>query len=94
MTIQDWGVAYDELEPHYDKFEYLCGTSGTAGNIKGEKKPGGNPFEGSRSRDYPTPAQKQPFGPTLWAKAAAEMGYTRFRSPRATCRRPIPIHSE
>jgi|SRR5579859_1714821 len=46
MTIQDWGVSYDELEPHYDKFEYLCGTSGTAGNIKGENKSGGNPFEG------------------------------------------------
>ena len=36
MTIQDWGVTYDDLEPHYDQFEYLCGTSGTAGNIKGE----------------------------------------------------------
>ena len=30
MTIQDWGVTYDELEPRYDKFEYLCGTSGKA----------------------------------------------------------------
>ncbi len=28
LQIQDWGVTYDELEPHYDKFEYLCGTSG------------------------------------------------------------------
>ena len=35
MTIQDWGVTYDELEPHYDAFEYLCGTSGTAGNLRG-----------------------------------------------------------
>ena len=35
MTIQDWGVTYDDLEPHYDQFEYLCGTSGTAGNING-----------------------------------------------------------
>src|SRR5208337_2756047 len=26
MTIQDWGVTYDELEPHFDTFEYLCGT--------------------------------------------------------------------
>ncbi len=30
MTIQDWGVTFDELEPHYDEFEYLCGTSGTS----------------------------------------------------------------
>ena len=35
MTIQDWGVTYDELEPYYDKFEYLCGISGQAGNIQG-----------------------------------------------------------
>ena len=21
LTIQDWGVTYDELEPHYDRFE-------------------------------------------------------------------------
>jgi gluconate 2-dehydrogenase alpha chain len=81
MTIQDWGVTYDELEPSYDKFEYLCGTSGYAGNLKGEKRPGGNPFEGVRSRDYPTPPQKQPFGPVLWAKAAADSGYHPFPQP-------------
>ena len=40
MTIQDWGVTYDELEPHYDTFEYLCGTSGTAGNLKGAEPAG------------------------------------------------------
>ena len=34
-TVQDWGVTYDDLEPHYDKFEYLCGISGQAGNLKG-----------------------------------------------------------
>jgi len=57
MTIQDWGITYDELEPHYDRFEYLCGTSGTAGNLNGKIQQGGNPFEGPRSRPYPTPAQ-------------------------------------
>jgi gluconate 2-dehydrogenase alpha chain len=81
MTIQDWGVTYDDLEPHYDQFEYLCGTSGTAGNLKGQKQPGGNPFEGPRSRIYPTPAQQQPYGPTLFARAAKEMGYNPFPQP-------------
>jgi gluconate 2-dehydrogenase alpha chain len=81
MTIQDWGVTYDDLEPHYDRFEYLCGTSGTAGNIKGQIQDGGNPFEGPRSRPYPTPAQKQPFSHTLFAKAAREMGYKPFPQP-------------
>jgi gluconate 2-dehydrogenase alpha chain len=42
VTIQDWGVTYDELEPHYDRFEYLLGTSGKAGNI------GSNPAGGDR----------------------------------------------
>src|ERR1700744_3345326 len=72
MTIQDWGVTFDELEPHYDKFEYI---SGTAGNLKGKIEDGDNPFEGARSRPYPTPAQKQPFSYTLFAKAAQELGY-------------------
>jgi len=81
MTIQDWGVTYDDLEPHYDRFEYLCGTSGTAGNLKGQIQEGGNPFEGPRSRPYPNPAQKQPFSPTLFAKAARELGYKPFPQP-------------
>ena len=81
MTIQDWGITYDDLEPHYDRFEYLCGTSGKAGNIKGQIQAGGNPFEGARSREYPTPPQKQPYGPTLFAQAAQEMGYKPFPQP-------------
>src|SRR5690349_6281718 len=81
MTIQDWGVTYADLEPHYDAFEYLCGTSGTAGNLKGQIQDGGNPFEGPRSRPYPNPAQKQPFSHTLYAKAAAELGYKPFPQP-------------
>jgi gluconate 2-dehydrogenase alpha chain len=81
MTIQDWGVTYDELEPHYDRFEYLCGTSGTAGNLKGQIQEGGNPFEGPRSRPYPNPAQPQPFSHTLFGKAARDLGYKPFPQP-------------
>ena len=81
MTIQDWGVTYDELEPHYDEFEYLCGTSGTAGNLGGMIQEGGNPFEGPRSRPYPNPAQPQPFGYKLFAEAARDMGYKPFPQP-------------
>ena len=81
MTIQDWGIRYDELEPHYDRFEYLCGTSGTAGNLNGTIQDGGNPFEGPRSRPYPTPAQKQPFSHTLLAEAARKLGYKPFPQP-------------
>ncbi len=81
MTIQDWGVTYDDLEPHYDDFEYLCGTSGTAGNFQGKIQDGGNPFEGARSRPYPTPAQKQGYGHTLFAEAAKQLGYKPYPQP-------------
>src|SRR5215831_1974232 len=55
MTIQDWGITYAELEPHYDKFECTAAVSGKAGNINGEILPGGNPFEAPRAREYPLP---------------------------------------
>ncbi|MEA2893972.1 MAG: gluconate 2-dehydrogenase alpha chain [Bradyrhizobium sp.] len=81
MTIQDWGVTYDDLEQHYDAFEYLTGTCGTAGNLRGQIQEGGNPFEGPRSRPYPNPPQKQPFSHTLFAKAARDLGYKPFPQP-------------
>ncbi len=88
MTIQDWGVTYDELEPHYDRFEYLCGTSGTAGNIGGAMQDGGNPFEGPRARPYPTPAQRQNYGPTLFAQTARELGHKPFPQPSSNLSQP------
>ncbi|MBV9218174.1 MAG: GMC family oxidoreductase [Methylobacteriaceae bacterium] len=88
MTIQDWGVTYDEIEPYYDRFEYLCGTSGTAGNLRGQIHEGGNPFEGPRSRPYPTPAQAQPFSHTLFGKAARELGYKPFPQPSGNLSQP------
>ncbi len=88
MTIQDWGVTYDDLEPHYDLFEYLCGTSGTAGNISGAIQEGGNPFEGSRSRPYPTPAMKQGYGHTLFAEAAKQLGYKPYPQPSGNLSQP------
>jgi gluconate 2-dehydrogenase alpha chain len=44
LSIQDWGVTYEELEPYYDRFEYLAGVSGKAGNLNGAIQNGGNPF--------------------------------------------------
>lgn len=35
MTIQDWPVSDDDLDPYYDGFEKLCGTSGKADNLNG-----------------------------------------------------------
>jgi len=87
MTVQDWGVTYDDLEPYYDKFEYLCGISGKAGNLNGQKQAGGNPFEGPRRRDYPNPPMDMTYAPTLFAKAAQELGYQPFPCPSANMSR-------
>ncbi|MBV8070817.1 MAG: GMC family oxidoreductase [Acidobacteriaceae bacterium] len=85
MTIQDWPISYDELEPHYDRFEKLCGTSGKAGNLRGEKQPGGNPFEGWRSSEYPNPPLKQGLGATIFASAARNTGHSPFFGPASNC---------
>ena len=87
MSIQDWGVSYDELEPHYDRFEYLCGISGKAGNLNGQIQEGGNPFEGRRSREYPNPAMAMSYPPTLFAEAARSLGHKPFPQPSANMSR-------
>jgi len=88
LQIQDWGVTYDELEPHYDRFEYLCGTSGKAGNIKGKIQAGGNPFEGWRSREYPTPPMKEHYAGALFRKAVTNLGYHPFPQPSSNLSQP------
>jgi gluconate 2-dehydrogenase alpha chain len=87
MTIQDYGVTYDELEPYYDRFEYLFGISGKAGNIGGQIQDGGNPFEGPRSRDYPNPPMDMVYGPTLFSVAAKDTGHKPFPCPSANMSR-------
>ena len=88
LTVQDWGITYDELEPYYDMFDKLCGTTGTAGNLRGHIQPGGNPFEGPRSNEFPNPAMAQTYGPTLFGKAAAEIGRHPFPHPTGNLSRP------
>lgn len=81
--IQDWPVSYDELEPYYDKFERVAGISGKAGNLRGEIQSGGNPFEGPRSSEYPTPPMKQGYAQHLFTKAATGLGLHPFPRPSA-----------
>jgi gluconate 2-dehydrogenase alpha chain len=88
MTIQDWGVTYEQLEPYYDKFEYLCGISGKAGNLGGKIQAGGNPFEGSRRREYPLPPLKRCAATVLFDKAAREVGMHPFPAPAANTSKP------
>jgi gluconate 2-dehydrogenase alpha chain len=88
MTIQDWGVTYDDLEPHYDRFEYICGISGKAGNLRGQIQEGGNPFEGPRQREYPNPPMAMTYPPSLFADAAKSLGYKPFPQPSANMSQP------
>src|ERR1700677_943646 len=88
VAIQDWGVTYDDLEPHYDRFEYLLGTSGKAGNIKGKIVPGGDAHEAPRSRESPPPPQKEPYSGAMFRKAASNLSYHPFPQPSSNLIRP------
>jgi len=87
VTIQDWGVTYDELEPYYNFFENICGVSGRAGNVGDEIRFGGNPFEGPRSSDYPNPPMKQSHSGYLFEQAAQELGHHPFPVPSSNVTR-------
>src|SRR5699024_12400533 len=67
-TIQDWGITYDELEPYYEKFENMAGTSGEP-----------NPLRPERTRDYPTPPMKSTPMLDKFVKAAKNLDLTPFR---------------
>ena len=87
MTIQDWGITYAELEPYYDKFEYMAGVSGKAGNIRGQIQPGGNPFEAPRAREYPLPPLSTVLASQMFSEAAKNHGYHPFPRPSANASR-------
>jgi gluconate 2-dehydrogenase alpha chain len=82
--VRDWPITYDELEPDYDRAERLMGTSGKAGNLRGNKIEGGNIFEGPRGSEYPTPPMKMPHLAALFRGAAQTLGYHPFPLPAAT----------
>jgi gluconate 2-dehydrogenase alpha chain len=87
MTIQDWGITYDELEPYYDRFEYVAAVSGKAGNIRGQIQAGGNPFEAPRQREYPLPPLTPILASVMFTQAAKDNGYNPFPRPSANASR-------
>lgn len=88
MTIEDFPVSYDDLEPHLDMFERVCGTSGKAGVLNGVVQPGGNPFEGSRSREYPLGPNPNYLGSEMFYKGAKEMGWHAYPIPASNASGP------
>lgn len=63
MTIQDWGITYDELEPYYAKWELTAGISGEP-----------DPLGDQRSIDYPNPPMKASPAIKLFKEVTKEMG--------------------
>lgn len=88
MTIQDFGVSYAELEPHFDFVEKVFGTSGRAYKVKGQVVGEGNVFEADRSNPYPLPPQKVPYTASLFMKAAKEVGLHPFVEPSSNASGP------
>jgi len=70
MTIQDWGITYDEIEPYYDKFEKMTGISGEV-----------NPLGGKRSSPYPTPPMKKSPGMQMFVDAATRLKLNPYMMP-------------
>ncbi|MCM3388444.1 GMC family oxidoreductase [Ureibacillus chungkukjangi] len=72
MTLQDWGITYDEIEPYFDQFEQMAGISGEE-----------NPHGGPRSNPYPTGPMKQTPAMNLFKEACENLGYKPFIQPSA-----------
>ncbi|WP_168119651.1 GMC family oxidoreductase [Paenibacillus sp. HB172176] len=72
MSIQDWGITYDELEPYYFKFEQLCGISGEV-----------NALAGARKDPYPTPPMKKSPSMTKFTEAATRLKLNPYMTPSA-----------
>lgn len=83
MTIQDWGVTYEELEPHFAFAEQVFGTSGQAYKVNGQIVGDGNPFDADRSTAFPLPPMQNTYSASLFGKAAASCGYHPFSIPSA-----------
>lgn len=72
MTLQDWGITWDVIEPYFDKFEQMCGISGEE-----------NPLHGKRSNPYPTPPMKSTPSINLFMEGAKGLGLHPYRLPSA-----------
>lgn len=80
-SIVDWPLTYQDLEPYYDRTEYVMGVSGKAGNINGRMQDGGNPFEGPRQRDYPLPPLRPSAASPRFERVARDFGLHPFPAP-------------
>ncbi|MGA2392334.1 MAG: GMC family oxidoreductase [Candidatus Lustribacter sp.] len=67
--IYDWPIAYDDLEPYYERFEWEFGISGDSGAR------GANPFAGPRRHGFPLPGLRTNAKMEIFRRASSELGY-------------------
>jgi choline dehydrogenase-like flavoprotein len=78
-TIEDWPIRYEDLEPWYDRIEYLLGVGGNSGQ---------NPFDEKRRVPYPLPPiSEHPFT-APFDRAAKKLGLHPYSTPRAVLSKP------
>lgn len=80
--IFDWPIAYDDLEPYYERFEWEFGVSGDDGPA------GHNPFAGKRRRGFPVPALRTNAKMELFRNAADALGYHAYDGSAGVLSRP------
>jgi len=73
-SLEDWPIAYSDLEPYYTRAEWEIGISGKAG---------AHPFEPPRGKPYPMPPLPFNQEATLLAQAARRLGWHPFPIPMA-----------
>lgn len=73
-NIEDWPIAYEAMEPYYDKVEKIVGVSGKVINHK-HQEPRSTP-------DFPYPPLSENIFASWLDKGAAELNYEIFQSPR------------
>jgi choline dehydrogenase-like flavoprotein len=71
-SVEDWPIAYDDLEPHYSAVEQLFGVAGEADS---------NPFAAPRSAPYPLPPGADMPMAVVTAAAAERAGLHPYRAP-------------
>ena len=71
-SLADWPIAYEDLEPWYDRAEWEIGVAGT---------PGGDPNGGPRQRDFPMPPLPGFGSAQVLRRGAEKLGLTTFAPP-------------
>lgn len=83
LRISNFPVSWEEIEPHMDFFDQVCGSSGVTGNLRGVLQPGGDPYEGARSNPFPNRPLEDSLSNAMFRTAASELGYHPFTMPSA-----------